>query len=81
MLREATTLSPTYAKAHGNLGGVLAAEGRVTEAIDEYRRALALDPSLPQVHLNLAQALEAAGQPSEARREREAADRLRGSAQ
>ena len=63
------------------LGGVLAAEGRVTEAIDEYRRALALDPSLPQVHLNLAQALDAAGQPSEARREREAADRLRGSAQ
>ena len=81
VLREATTLSPTYAKAHGNLGGVLAAEGRVPEAIDEYRRALALDPSLPQVHLNLAQALDAAGQPSEARREREAADRLRGSAQ
>src|SRR5579859_7593090 len=44
---------PSISELRSNLGAALAAEGRYSEAIDEYNRALKAKPS-PQVRLNLA---------------------------
>jgi Flp pilus assembly protein TadD len=37
-------LAPNHASVHNLLGASLASEGRVAEAIAEFRRAVALDP-------------------------------------
>ena len=57
------------ALTHYNLGVVLAATGRVEEAIAEYRRALARDPALDTARNNLAAALARTGRLAEAERE------------
>jgi tetratricopeptide (TPR) repeat protein len=44
---------PNIAEIRSNLGAALVGEGRYTEAVDEYKRALKLKPD-PQVQLNLA---------------------------
>jgi tetratricopeptide (TPR) repeat protein len=44
---------PQIAMIHSNLGTALAAEGRYTDAIAQYEKALKLEPN-PQVRLNLA---------------------------
>src|SRR5208283_1570304 len=43
-LRRAITLDPTRAAFHSNLGYALQIEGKVAEAIAEYRTALQIDP-------------------------------------
>ncbi len=49
-----------------NTGVGLKAEGRVDEAIAEYRVAAALNPAMPQVHYNLGIALQERGRMAEA---------------
>ena len=57
------------ALTHYNLGVVLAATGRVDQAVSEYRHALTLDPDLLAARNNLASALARRGQRTEAVRE------------
>jgi tetratricopeptide (TPR) repeat protein len=52
---------PQIAEIHSNLGAALAGEGRYTDAITEYQRALAIKPD-PQVRLNLGLAYYKASQ-------------------
>ncbi|MBM3318263.1 MAG: tetratricopeptide repeat protein [Candidatus Eisenbacteria bacterium] len=53
------------AETHNSRGVALAGEGRIDEAIAEYRRAIALDPDLPHVRFNLSNALRAKGRMAE----------------
>ena len=55
-LREAVALAPEFAAAHNDLGAVLAREGRLQEALEQFREAVRLDPSDPGARGNLAQA-------------------------
>ncbi len=51
--RELTAAYPSIAEIHSNLGTALAAQGKYSEAIAEYKASLKLKPS-PQATLNLA---------------------------
>jgi tetratricopeptide (TPR) repeat protein len=64
--RASIRLDPANAaEAHNDLGAVLNEQGRTSEAIEEFRRALALRP-LPEIAVNLVLALDAAGRRDEA---------------
>src|ERR1700730_11181775 len=47
-LSRAAQLLPNDAAAHNNLGNAFARQGRLTEAVASYRRALKLRPEFPQ---------------------------------
>jgi len=63
-LRQAIALQPNHARAHNNLGLVLAHDHHDEEALAEYRKA---GNEEPQARCNLAVALTLAGRLSEAR--------------
>jgi Flp pilus assembly protein TadD len=56
-LRQAIALEPAHARAHNNLGLVLAHTGRDAEALDEFRKAGCSDAEA-HVNLGLARAVE-----------------------
>ena len=58
---EALALSPDDAKAHNNLGVLLAAVGRGGEAMEHYRKALESEPDYPDGNTNLGIELARAG--------------------
>jgi Tfp pilus assembly protein PilF len=58
-LYEAARLQPKYALAQGKLGAAMSRQGKTTEAIAYYRRALELNPDLPEALNNLAWILAA----------------------
>ncbi|HEU5181962.1 MAG TPA: tetratricopeptide repeat protein [Candidatus Polarisedimenticolia bacterium] len=64
--REAARLAPDWSDPRYNLAGILAASGRLTEAIEEYRAALAIRPDDARAVLNLGYALYRAGRHPEA---------------
>ncbi len=64
--REAARLAPDWSDPRYNLAGLLAASGRLTEAIEEYRAALDIRPDDPRAVLNLGYALYRAGRHAEA---------------
>jgi Flp pilus assembly protein TadD len=49
----ALDLSPDDAKAHNNLGVVLAATGRTADAVAQYRKAMELEPDYAEGYTNL----------------------------
>ncbi len=51
------TIAPQDARAHNDLGMALEQQGRVSEAIESYRRALAIDSEFPGAQANLDRAL------------------------
>jgi Flp pilus assembly protein TadD len=55
--------------AHNGMGGALAGEGRVDEAIAHFRQAITISPNCAAFHANLANALIELGRPDEARAE------------
>lgn len=55
---SAVKVSPAAARPHNNLGSVLMDEGRLPEAIGEFRTALRILPSLADAHFNLGMAFE-----------------------
>jgi len=55
-----------YAEACNNLGTILGSQGRLDEAIAEFREALRLNPNMAQAHLNLGNVLSDRGQVDEA---------------
>ena len=52
-LQFAVRLQPESAQLYGNLGDILASQGKGQEAIAAYENALALDEYLPWIHNNL----------------------------
>jgi tetratricopeptide (TPR) repeat protein len=66
--RQAIRLMPDLAGAHYNLGNALNAQGKLDEAIAEFRTAikLKLKPDLAHAHVNLGYALQAQGKYDEA---------------
>jgi Flp pilus assembly protein TadD len=58
---EALALSPEDAKAHSNLGVLLAAVGRNGEAMAHYRKAMESEPDYPDGYTNLGIALAREG--------------------
>jgi Tfp pilus assembly protein PilF len=74
--RRAAQVNPTSTVAHGNLGKMLLAQGRVEEAIPELEADLRLIPADAERHYNLAIALERLVRIREAVREYREAIRL-----
>ena len=75
-LEKAIALVPRAALWHTQLGVVLRALGRLSEAIAAHRRAIALDPALAAAHNNLGNALRANGEADAAEAELREALRL-----
>ncbi|HTM09556.1 MAG TPA: tetratricopeptide repeat protein [Verrucomicrobiae bacterium] len=65
LFRRAIAVAPRSVVAHHNLGAVLAAEGRLDEAIEQYRLALAVR-AYPEAHFEWANALIRQGKTDEA---------------
>lgn len=65
-----------HAEAHHIQGVTLFQQGKVSEAIEEYKQALGLYPNYPKAHLNLGIALEQTGRGPEAIEQYEEALRL-----
>ena len=59
--RKAIRSSPTFAKAHNNLGNALCDKHQWDEAIAEYRKALQIHPDYVIAHINLGIALNDKG--------------------
>ena len=66
-LREMLVIIPS-SNAHNNLGSVLQKQGRISEAIECYRRAAKLDPDNSTIWNNLGSALHAAEELDESAR-------------
>ena len=64
--KEALALSPDDAKAHSNLGVVLATVGRMDEAIAQYKKAVEFEPDYPNSYTNLGVAMARMGKLDEA---------------
>ena len=75
--RLAKTDSRSHAKFHGERGHQLLAQGFLTEAEAEFRKALALNSTNAEAHSGLASVLEAENELAAARSEAEQALRLR----
>jgi tetratricopeptide (TPR) repeat protein/tRNA A-37 threonylcarbamoyl transferase component Bud32 len=58
-LREAIRLQPDDAKAHYNLGVALERQGKLADAMPEYRAAIRLKPEFAEAHHNLGVGLSA----------------------
>ena len=76
-LREAIRLQPSLAKAHNNLGVVLAEMGKRTEALACWQETIRLDANYPEGHFNVAVGLAENKQPDEAATHYERALELR----
>ena len=66
LFEHALAVNPRSAVAHNNLGLALAAENRITEAMDHYMEALRLMPSYALAHYHLGLLLMSQGQTQEA---------------
>ena len=64
--RPSLRLRPDSAAAHNNLGQILSAQGRATDAATQFREALRLLPDSAEVHNNLGAALQVQGKLEEA---------------
>jgi Flp pilus assembly protein TadD len=65
-LRQALRLDPQKAEAYNNLGLVLVNQGRIEEAVANYRQSLHLNPGNPLAYNNLGNVLRDLGQLDEA---------------
>jgi SAM-dependent methyltransferase len=65
-MRQVVALRPDYAEAFSDLGVILAAQGRWSEAAEQYQRAISIKPGLFDVYRNLARALLSEGRAEEA---------------
>jgi serine/threonine-protein kinase len=76
-LSAAVAIRPRSTVAHNNLGNALHDQGKLDEAIAEYRAALRLNPNYTEAHNNLGVALRDQGKLDEAIAEYRAALRLK----
>ncbi len=77
LLAELVAREPANAQALQLLGLALRLQGRLSEALELYRRSLAIDPAQPHVHRNLGSLLTALGSNGEAVAALEEAVRLK----
>jgi Flp pilus assembly protein TadD len=68
--------NPTAWLAYNNLGNILFQQGRIPEAIEQYRKALRINPRMSEAHNNLGLALAETGHAEEAIDEYEMALKL-----
>ena len=61
LIGRAVALKPEFAEAHNDLGVVLGAQGKLTEAIACFEHAVKLKPRYAEAQLNLANALSTLG--------------------
>ncbi len=66
MYRKAIEIKPDYADAYQSLGVVLAAQGKVDEAIAHYQMALMIKPDYANAYYNLGVVLASRGQADDA---------------
>ena len=66
LLRRAISADPTLGEAHLQLGNLKADQGKFTDAIPEYQRALELNSDLADAHYRLGQAYVRSGQKDQA---------------
>jgi superkiller protein 3 len=64
--RDTLAKNPTGWMAHNNLGALLAHQGKLTEAIEQYEQALQLKPDFTEAYNNLGNALADQGKVPEA---------------
>src|SRR5215469_2137324 len=64
--RDTLTKNPAAWMAHNNLGALLARQGKLTEAIEQYERALRVKPDFTEAHNNLGNTLADQGKVPEA---------------
>jgi tetratricopeptide (TPR) repeat protein len=76
LYRSALARNPDAWLARNNLGELLHRQGRLPEAIDDFRRAIQLQPDFPEAHINLGNALLQSGRIPEAASQFEIAVRL-----
>jgi protein O-mannosyl-transferase len=76
LFRHALAVGTDNDVARNNLGITLERQGRLTEAVEQYRAAVALEPTRFHGHHNLANALDRLGRHAEALAEHRAAARL-----
>ncbi|HLG83312.1 MAG TPA: tetratricopeptide repeat protein [Bradyrhizobium sp.] len=69
MLARAAALRPEIAEIHNDRGVILAANGRLTEALACFEKALALKSGYPEARANLARSLRSLGRLDEAARQ------------
>jgi predicted O-linked N-acetylglucosamine transferase (SPINDLY family) len=72
MLARASALRPDIAEIHNDHGVILAADGRLAEALACFEQALALKSGYPEARANLARSLRSLGRVDEAVRQFEA---------
>jgi len=68
LFAHAVRVTPDNSRAYFSLGHALAVEGKLSDAMDSYRRALEIEPAFPEAHNNLAHALFVKGRTAEAER-------------
>jgi len=78
-LRQALLLDPTLAKAHFQLGNVLAHEERVEAAVGEFKEAIRLNATYAEPHLGLARLYRQTGHTADAQAEVKIYQQLHGS--
>ena len=66
MLPRGVAAQPRHAPSHGNLGNVLAAQGRLDEAIEQYKIVLRLKPLDVKAHERIGETLALQGEFAEA---------------
>jgi tetratricopeptide (TPR) repeat protein len=64
--RDTLAKNPAAWMAHNNLGSLLARQGKLTEAIEQYQQALQLKPDFSEVYNNLGNTLARQGKLAEA---------------
>jgi Flp pilus assembly protein TadD len=76
-MRRASQLAPKDPDIRRNFGLVLARQGRISEAIDQFHEEVRLNPNSAEAHANLGLVLLESGKPQESIPEFEAALRLK----
>ena len=66
LFQQTLRVTSENAKAHNNLGNVLAAEGRIEEAVDHFHAALDIQPRFAEAHNNLGMTFMTLGRTDEA---------------
>jgi tetratricopeptide (TPR) repeat protein len=77
LLKSSIELDPTLAEAHLQLGNLYSDQGKYSEAIPEYVRALELDADLGDAHYRLGQAYVRTGQKGPAQEQIEIYQKIR----
>ena len=77
LLKKSMALDPSLAEAHLQLGNLYSEQGKYSDAIPEYQRALELNSDLPDAHYRLGQAYVRTGEKERAQEQFQVYQKLR----